>query len=253
MLDTIAIIGAATIAAITDAYTGEIPEWLTIPLMISGVIYAWITGFWQVSLVAMLATLAVGYLLYYTGELGGGDVLLLSGISAWKPFITILGIQIPSALAILVLGLLLSSVFFSVYYSLQLGRKDARFYWIITPYAVLPAIWAAAYGATVTATLGQRYRNELFVRERRVEDLVPEDVLAEPVDVLPPGKKVLEKKDIEVLREKGIQTVKILDNLPRFGPFILAALLLLIYVESNSLELYNNASALFSLNISLYP
>jgi len=249
MLDVIVIIGATALAAVIDAYTGEIPEWITIPLMITGVAYAWFSGFLWTSILATIITLGIGYVLYYTGELGGGDVLLLAGISAWKPFINIAGVPIPSSLAVLILGLLLSSVFFSVFYSLQLGKKRKVFLAIPVPYLLLPPILAALYGAGVTAYLGQKYREELFVRERKVRELVPEDVLAEPVDALPAGKKVLEKKDIETLQRKGVKTVKVLDNLPRFGPFILLALILLLYLEANPSELYNYAAPLLPLNV----
>ena len=249
MLDAIVITGAAALAAIIDAYTGEIPEWITIPLMITGVVYAWFSGFLWTSLLTTILTLGIGYLLYYTGELGGGDILLLAGISAWKPFINIGGVSLPSSIVILILGLLLSSVFFSVFYSLQLGKKRKAFLVIPLPYLFLPPVISALYGAGVTAYLGQKYRNDLFVRERKVEDLVPEDVLAEPVDTLPAGKKVLERKDIETLRKKGVKTVKILDNLPRFGPFILLALLLLLYLETNPSEIYRYAAPLLSLNV----
>ncbi len=249
MLDVLVIVVASAIAAAIDAYTGEIPEWITIPLALTGITYAWFAGYFVASLVAAVATLAVGYLLYYTGELGGGDVLLLTGISAWKPFVVLAGIHTPSALAILVLGLVLSSVFFSVFYSLQLGVERRAFLVIPIPYLFLPPVLAALYGAGVTSYLGQKYRSELFVRERKVNDLVPEDVLAEPVDVLPPGKKVLERKDIDLLREKGVKSVKILDNLPRFGPFILLALLLLLVLEANPSYLHCYAATLFPLNL----
>ncbi|MDN5358765.1 MAG: archaeal preflagellin peptidase FlaK [Candidatus Diapherotrites archaeon] len=253
MLDIIVIIAATAAAAIIDGYTGEIPEWITIPLMVSGIAYAFFNGFFTESVIVTVATLGVGYLLYYTGELGGGDVLLLAGISAWKPWIELAGIPIPASLIILVLGLMLSSVFFSVFYAILLGRKRKTFLAIPIAYPFLPPALALLYGAAVTAYLGQKYREDLFVREKSVDQLLPEDVLAEPVDALPPGKKVLEKKDIETLKERGVKTVKTLENLPRFGPFILLALLMLLWLESNPLYLQYYASSFLSFNVRLYP
>ncbi|HIP74178.1 MAG TPA: prepilin peptidase [Euryarchaeota archaeon] len=253
MLGNIVAVGASAVAAVIDAYTGEIPEWLTVPLILTGLAYAAVTGTFTVSLAAVAGTLAVGYLLYYSGELGGGDVLLLAGISAWKPLVSVAGAQIPSALAVLVLGLLLSSVFYSVYYLLQLGEGRPLLRALVFPYAFLPPAVALVYGAVLTSFLGQRYREELFVRERKVEELVPEDILAEPVDGLPPGKKVLEKGDIEALKKAGVQKVKILDNLPRFGPFILAALLVLLYAECCPLYFHHYAAPLFPLDAGAHP
>ncbi len=249
---------AATIAAVIDAFTGEIPEWLTIPLAVFGLIYAFLHGYGTSAMIVAAITLGVGYAMYYTGQLGGGDVLLLTGIGAWMPFVLppqfgAIAYVFNLPFAVLFLGLLLSSTFFSIYYSAMLGRSNRWFFMIPIPYLFLSPLLAVTYGAIVTATLGTKYREELFVREKSVEDLVPEDVLAEDVEGLPPGKHVLEKQDIELLKSKGIQRVKILDNLPRFGPFILLALLTILWFESNPANLDLYASALLSLKIYLFP
>ncbi len=251
-------LGAALIAAVIDAFTGEIPEWLTIPLAVIGLIYAYLNGYIVAALIVAAITLGVGYAMYYTGQLGGGDVLLLTGIGAWIPFVLpprfgAIAYVFNLPFAVLFLGLLLSSTFFSVYYSAMLGKKNKWFYAVPLPYPFLSPLLAVTYGAIITSILGTRYREDLFVRERPVDELVPEDVLAEDVEGLPPGKHVLEKKDIELLKKRGIKSVKILDNLPRFGPFIFLALLVILWIESNPANLDSYASALLSLKIYLLP
>jgi len=258
VLAATAVILASAIAAIIDAFTGEIPEWLTIPLAVLGIIYAGIQGYLMPALIVAAITLGTGYAMYYTGQLGGGDVLLLTGIGAWMPLILprswgAIAYVFNLPFAVLFLGLLLSSTFFSIYYAAMLGKKNKWFYTIPVPYPFLPPILALTYGATITAILGTRYREALFVRERNVDELVPEDVLAEDVDGLPPGKHVLEKRDIEMLKRNGIKSVKILDNLPRFGPFIFLALLAVLWLEIHPGNLDSYASSLLALKIYLLP
>ena len=67
---------------------------------------------------------------------------------------------------------------------------------------------------------------------------MPEDVLAEDVKWLPSGKRVLERKDLEILKKKEVKSVKIMHDLPRFGPFLFFALLLLLWLEANPLNIY---------------
>jgi Flp pilus assembly protein protease CpaA len=253
-IPAVATLTAAGISAIIDAYTGEIPEWITVPTILLGLIYAWFFGFFWTALAVVVITLALGYALYYTGQLGGGDVLLLAGIGAWIPTALPqsfgwIAIAFNVPLIILFLGLLFSSVFFSVFYSLQLGEENKTFLWIPLGYAILPPALAVTYGAVITSILGTKYREVLFVREKPIDDVLPEDVLAEEIPELPPGKKVLEKKDIALLKERGVKTVKILDNLPRFGPFIFLALALLLWFVSNPSNLDSYAATLFTLKI----
>jgi len=256
MWQILATVAASTIAAVIDAFTGEIPEWITVPLIITGLAYAALAGYFVQAFIVAAITLALGYALYYTGQLGGGDVLLLTGIGAWIPLALpekwgAIAYIFNVPMIVLFLGLLYSSLFFSVYYTWILSKDRRWMLALLLPYPFLPPALALTYGTIVTAYLGNRYRDALFVRERSVDKLIPEDVLAEDVEGLPPGKHVLEKKDIERLKEMGVKTVKILDNLPRFGPFTLLALLTVIYLMAHPMNLDAYASALFSFKI--YP
>ncbi len=254
----LATLVASLIAAVIDGFTGEIPEWLTVPTIVLGIAYAAVSGYAVPSIAVAAITLAVGYALYYTGQLGGGDVLLLAGIGAWIPTVVpenfgILAYVLNTPLTILVLGLIYSSIFFSIYYSLRLCKKKRWYCLAIAPYPFLPPLLAATYGTVLTAYFGTAHREYLFVRERRVENLLPEDVLAESVECLPPGKKVLERKDIMLLQKSGVKTVKVLDNLPRFGPFIFLALVTVLWLVAHPGNMDSYASALLSLKINLFP
>ncbi len=243
-----AMVGAIA-AGVYDAFTGEIPEWITIPLIALGLIYAWIEGFFVTALIVAAATFVVGYIFYYTGLLGGGDGLLLTGIAAWVPMVKIGAASLPTPLVVLPLSLVLSPLFYGPFLSLWLAeKKDRKWALAIIPEIILPPGFAVIYASGLTAYVGDRYRNDLFVEEKPVDRLIPEDILAEPVDVLPPGKKVLERKDIELLKEKSIKSVKTLEHLPRLGPFIAAALLIVLLLATGAIDIKTYGTSLFLYN-----
>lgn len=74
------------VAAVIDGRQLKVPNWLTFPMVISGVVYSSIAfgweGFW-----ASLVGATVGLLLllpaYAIGGMGAGDVKLLAGVGAW--------------------------------------------------------------------------------------------------------------------------------------------------------------------------
>ncbi|MNS40619.1 Type IV leader peptidase family protein [compost metagenome] len=73
-------------AFVTDIRYMKIPNKLTVPAMISGVVYQiWIGGW--LGLASGLKGAGIGFgimlVLYWTGAVGGGDVKLFGGIGAW--------------------------------------------------------------------------------------------------------------------------------------------------------------------------
>ncbi len=235
---------ASAVAGAWDAATGEIPEAITVPLMVSGLVYAWLHGFLPLALAMVTTTLLVGYALYYTGQLGGGDVLLISGISAWFP--TILGL--PTPLVLFLAATIAAAIFYSAYYLVKLGKP---YVYALIPYPFLPFPLLALYALALYYYVGTAKREELFVEERDVDELLPEDVLAEEIPVLPPGRRVLGEGDIERLKKAGIRRVKILVNLPRLGPFIFVAFVALLAFEANPIYLYACCLSLLPLHVKL--
>ena len=79
----------ALIAAVTDARTGKIPNWLTFGSL--GLALLWHAGLWQgkYTAEALLGLLAGGFIplvsfLWSRGRaIGGGDVKLLAALGAW--------------------------------------------------------------------------------------------------------------------------------------------------------------------------
>jgi prepilin peptidase CpaA len=75
----------AAVAAYCDWRSGEIPNRLTIPMLILAPVYHWLVQGPNGALTSLLGILACGlptYLFFRTGGMGGGDVKLFAGLGA---------------------------------------------------------------------------------------------------------------------------------------------------------------------------
>lgn len=73
-------------AAYIDGKELRVPNWLTFPMVLSGLVYsAWVGGWSGLSdgLIGMCVGLATLLPLYAVGGMGAGDVKLMAGIGAW--------------------------------------------------------------------------------------------------------------------------------------------------------------------------
>jgi prepilin peptidase CpaA len=89
-------------AAVCDVRVFEIPDSLTIILLVTAAGYGLVTpGFnWLSHLAAPALFFAIGLLLFARGWMGGGDIKLMTGIAAW----TGLGQLLPQLLATAIAG-----------------------------------------------------------------------------------------------------------------------------------------------------
>jgi prepilin peptidase CpaA len=74
------------VAAYIDGKQLRVPNWLTFPMVFSGLIYsAWVGGWAGLGdgLLGMVVGLACLLPLYAVGGMGAGDVKLLAGVGAW--------------------------------------------------------------------------------------------------------------------------------------------------------------------------
>lgn len=93
-------LGVATIGAIRDWRSGEIPNWLTLPpLLIAPITYGLAIGPEQAarSLAAACFNAFVPYLLFRRGGMGGGDVKIFGALGAVTGFDLFLGLEIQLA------------------------------------------------------------------------------------------------------------------------------------------------------------
>lgn len=104
VLSVPAMIVFATVcaAACTDLWTFKVPNVLTLPLLVGGVIYHSASsgriGF-QDSIAGALVAFAVLLLPYIAGGMGAGDVKLVTGVGAWVGVPVIIYVLLVSCLA----------------------------------------------------------------------------------------------------------------------------------------------------------
>lgn len=79
------VILASVVAAMTDLASRRIPNWLTFPLLLSGLIHAFIVGSWAGLLdgFSAMLLLAFPYVILFFLRGGGGDAKLMGAIGAW--------------------------------------------------------------------------------------------------------------------------------------------------------------------------
>jgi prepilin peptidase CpaA len=74
------------VAAYIDGKELRVPNWLTFPMVISGLIFNVVTGGWLglgIGLLGMTVGLLCLLPLYAVGGMGAGDVKLMAGVGAW--------------------------------------------------------------------------------------------------------------------------------------------------------------------------
>ena len=71
------------LAAWIDGKELKVPNWITFPMVLTGLIYSTCTGSLSAGLMGMATGLACLLPLYAVGGMGAGDVKLMAGIGAW--------------------------------------------------------------------------------------------------------------------------------------------------------------------------
>lgn len=86
LLTFIVVLAVVGVAVTIDIKTRRIPNWLTVPTFVAGLLYHIITGGWS-GLGFALGGFGVGFgillILWLIGGGGGGDVKLMGAIGAW--------------------------------------------------------------------------------------------------------------------------------------------------------------------------
>lgn len=81
------VIGACVVAAMTDLASRQIPNWLTVPLLVGGLLHAFVRGSWAglADGSAAMLIMATPYLILYFFQLrgGAGDAKLMGAIGTW--------------------------------------------------------------------------------------------------------------------------------------------------------------------------
>jgi prepilin peptidase CpaA len=118
------IVATASVAAVTDLWKFKVYNALTVPVLLSGLVYHGIVGGWSglgLSLLGMLCGFGVLFFFFLLGGYGGGDVKLLAATGAWLGAEATLYIFLASSIAAAIYALALV-----VYYG-KLGEVWLRF------------------------------------------------------------------------------------------------------------------------------
>ena len=278
------IIGVALLFLMLGSYfdlrTAEIPDVITVGLtfiiLIISLIYSAIV--WNFSFFISSASIGIlyfilGYILFYLGEWGGGDVKLISGVGCSIGFLGainylkesilpyyidyLINMAIVSApyliIYALILGLMKPSVFNRFYKTMRnivsifiiiisfipsisallLNLKSIALIYLLIPALVILSIYLKAV------------EKEALQKRINVSELQVGDVLAE--DLIVNGEKIFSSRNISGLERKDIERIKTLSKegkIPteitikwgvKFSPIFLFAFLLSISV-GNALE-----------------
>ena len=265
------VIVACSIAAYTDHKTGYIYNWITFPLIIIGFLFLLFESFifpvfgYIYFLKVLLYTgiiYGVGYLFYYFGKLGGGDVKLFLGINLSLPYLNgqifILWLLILSSLSsVLIVSIkymyilfkklkfkkilnilkeriskvilyLLMLIFFTyfLYYSITVLEQSIFYLFLIVP----------IFFGFFSVIFDKEIKNYIYLKNKFINKIEDGDVLCvekvskevrEKLNLK--GREVLEEKDLETIKKLNLKSLPIYDNLPRFGPYILIGCILSIY------------------------
>jgi len=244
--EAIVLAGSAA-AAYTDARTGLILDRITYAMIAAGILLNVFQAQW-LFMAAGIIVFASGYLLYYMGKIGGGDVKLFAGIAFVLPFLEGNFFLVNALFAACVLA----GFFYSVFFVAKYARKGID--WKLNRKSILrAAIFGIAIGAglgaissmgvvsaqgTIMLALPLGFallflafepgiRKSFFLKKIPVKKLEEDEVVA--IDFLDEkakkalglvAKGVLGKKEIERLEKAGIKEILVYRNMPAFGPFI---------------------------------
>lgn len=212
------------------------------------------SDFWPPFVVAVVIGVA-GYFSYRAGQFGGGDVLLLAGMALWLPVSPFFSVPVfwPFVLSVFLAASLLASVGSALWYASLLRQKkrfpgkkgDVFFGGFLAALAVSQALPFGILGKGFVVLLGIPtvfylvYRKDVVdyavIAQQKYAQILDEDVLAlEKIDEKSVRRfgleRVLTVPALNNLKKfmtaKKLKTVPIYRNLPRFGPYLLAGLLL---------------------------
>lgn len=265
-LRIIILLIACGVAAYTDHKTGYIYDWVSYPLIAIGLLINIFTlSFYSILsiLVTTVLIYLIGLIFYKLGKIGGGDIKLFMGINLILPtfktepfflwtlifasMLSVLFVSVKYLLKLILLKkitlkkillkklLIFKSLFLFIFYSVFLyfaieirGLNS----WIYL--SLLPIFFGL-----IIIVFEKEIKQYIYLRKKPITKLEEGDVLAKEFVSKDLNKKfslekitVLEEKDLLLIKKRSklynIRTLPIYDNLPRFGPYILLGVLVVL-------------------------
>ncbi len=251
-----ALLAGTAVSAYTDAKTGLILDKVTYPMIALGIISN-LLEFDLNLFVVPVVVFAIGYVLYWLGKIGGGDVKLFTGIALLLPY---LGGKIFIVHALLAAAIL-SIVFYSVYYvgkywrtgidlrenkqgivsSAILGAIIAVYFFHLVSMQFMDATVAAIFFTTVLFALfffafERGIKRNFFLREVELGKLEEDEVIAtefldkdikEKLKLYFKG--IFGKGEIEELKKQEVKKVPIYRGMPPFAPFVFIGIVIVLW------------------------
>ena len=260
--------GIAIIVSFLGAYydykTGMIFDWITYPLIALGIIF----NAWEIfslginigNIIALFAPAIVifvlGYLFYFAGKLGGGDVKIFAGLALILPSIN----GEIFVVNMLLFSIIIGSVIISLNYVIKYAQKGINFKensesikkalvfgivlvfyfyflfsigikWFSIAFLSLPIVCALLFLA-----LEKGIRKNFFLKWVALNEIEEDEIIAEEFLQEKERKKLnlglkglIQPKDAEKFLQLGIEKVPVFRSLPKFGPFIFLGVLLALF------------------------
>ncbi|VVC00118.1 Type IV leader peptidase family protein [uncultured archaeon] len=259
----IAVLAAAVAGAYTDWKTGYIYDWITLPLIAFGILANLLEqNYFGIALGT--GVFALGYVLYYTGKLGGGDVKLYSGIALALPQLN----GGPFILSAAVFSSLSAIVFLSVYFLVKYAAKGidwgynkdgllkagamaigfAIYLEIISGIAAVSRTFLMLFAVPVVfgcifIAFERGIKKEFFLKKIKVSGIEEDEVIAlefmeksemEKIRACSGAKGIIGKKEKAELAKIGVKEILVYRDLPRLGPFIFIGCVLAMLVPNIS-------------------
>ncbi|MFH1588218.1 MAG: A24 family peptidase [Candidatus Diapherotrites archaeon] len=197
LIRQICILIASGIGAWTDYKTGLINDWITYPLIALGILLNLIE--WNLTGIGFgLLVFVIGFIAYYSGKLGGGDVKLFAGMALMLPFFE----GKIFVLSALFFGSIASVLFYGIYFPLKYFRKGIDFelnkkriqmslllfvfliiyFWFMNSFRIIPIgllalIFVAVLIGLIFFALEKGIRKEFFLKKVKVAELEEDEVI----------------------------------------------------------------------------
>jgi len=255
LLRQIILLAGCGAAAYTDTKTGLIFDKITYPMIAAGIVLNIAEQQW-LFLAAGAIVFAIGYVIYYMGKFGGGDVKLFTGIAFLLPFFQGNFFLLNSLFAACLLAVSFYSTYFLVKYarkgiSLKENRQSMRralFFgaaiaaylsaiafmqvmaWQSVAVLVLPLALAILFLAFEKGIRGSFFLKQVELNKLEEDEVIAADFLDEKTKTALnlKVKGVFGEKEIQTLKEIGVKKVPVYRGMPPFAPFILLGVVVAI-------------------------
>lgn len=204
---------------------------------------------------------AIGYIFYRVGQIGGADLFVLASIMLLLPIhpsFADMPFGMPFVFSVMIFGGVLFALYVMVHFGLKLREQETNpkmlYLLMIIPYLLFAYVYinsilfSPVYFAILTVLFiaiifFMVYRESLtlmLAEKMKVGQVEPEDVLAlELMDKEAVKeyelKRLVTEKEIERMKETGLEEVWVYTRMPPFLPFILAGMFLSLFFAKDLL------------------